>query len=117
MLSKLKNLWASWGTKGLKVPHAYDAATKLPSARLLWAYVAFVLATISVIALHARPQLLIATWTSIAFFVICTALFMLKNLHSFKADLDDQSVELTSEAEESAVKDEEKEEKPAKKDE
>lgn len=78
----------------VRLPHALDQATKKPSARLLWAYITFLIAALSVISLHFWPQLFIATCTSIAFFSLCTVFYMLKGLSSFKADLDDKSIEL-----------------------
>lgn len=76
------------------MPHAHDAANSKPSVRLLFAYIAFLVAIISIVALHKHKDLLVATWTAIAFYCICTVLYMFKGVTSFKADLDDQSLEI-----------------------
>ena len=82
---------------GLKLPHAYDPVTKQASFRLLIAYISFILATGSVLALHFHPELLIATSVSIGFFSLCMIFYMLKKLQSAKIDLDDKEISLNAE--------------------
>jgi len=96
MIQTLKELLAKWGTEGLKVPHAFDAANTKPSVRLLFAYLSFCAAFTSVIVLHVSPGLLSATWTAIGFYVICTVLYMLKDVVKAKVDLDDKEVSFES---------------------
>lgn len=85
-----------WSKHGLELPAAYDPEKRVSSTRLLWAWLAFLGACISLVELHKRPELLSTTWTAIAFFIVCTVFSMLSRLHSFKADLDDKSLELES---------------------
>lgn len=105
ILKPLKTLIKAWGEAGMRLPHAYDAANRVPSARLLYTYISFFIASSSLIALHWHSKLLQATWTAIIFFVICTVLYMLRNLHSFKADLDDKSLEFESEGPDQSTED------------
>lgn len=96
LLETVKTLLSKWGTEGLKVPHAHDAANNKPSVRLLFAYLSFVAALVSVVVLHISPSLLSATWTAIGFYVICTVLYMLKDVVKAKVDLDDKEVSFES---------------------
>jgi hypothetical protein len=98
MLNKLKNVFKLAIESGLPLPHAYDPVPKEPSFRLLCAYISFVLATVSVVALHFVP-VSIATWTAIGFYALCMIFYMLKKLSKAKVDLDDRSFELNSEPE------------------
>lgn len=91
---------------GLPFPHAYDPVPKQPSFRLLTAYVSFLIATISVIALHFNAGLLVASGVSIAYFALNMVFYMLKKLTKAKIDLDDQQIDLESDdTEDSAEKD------------
>lgn len=96
MLQKLKTLLEIAGTVGLKVPHAFDAANNKPSVRLLFAYLSFCVALGSVVALHLWSGLTMATWTAIGFYVVCTVLYMLKDVVKAKVDLDDREVSFES---------------------
>lgn len=84
---------------GLPLPHAYDPAAKGPSFRLLTAYISFVVAVSSVVALHVWSSLLAATCTAIAFFGLNMIFYMLKKLTSAKIDLNDQELSLNAEPE------------------
>jgi predicted glycosyltransferase involved in capsule biosynthesis len=92
---KLKAVVKLSGTRGLYLPLAYDHA-KPASARLFFAHVSFYIASTSVIALHFSSSLLSASITAILFFLLCTVLYMLKDLTKAKFDLDDRSVDLES---------------------
>jgi hypothetical protein len=93
---KLKALLKLSGTRGLYFPLAFDGLKQAPSARLLFAHVSFYIAALSVVALHLNSSLLTATITAILFFLLCTVLYMLRNLTKAKFDLDDKSVDLES---------------------
>lgn len=79
---------------GLKLPHAYDPVTGQPSFRLLCAYVGLILAVISLVALHFNSSLLVATITTLCFWVLAMIFYMIKKLTSAKIDLDDRSISL-----------------------
>jgi hypothetical protein len=91
----LKHYVAKLIEKGLPLPHAYDPVPKVPSFRLLAAYLSFLLALGSNIALHFFA-IETATWTAIVFFAICMVFYMLKRLTKASIDLDDKSVSLES---------------------
>lgn len=97
MLDRLKQAFKLAIDAGLPLPHAYDPVPKEPSFRLLCAYISFVVATVSVVALHFAP-VSIATWTAIGFYALCMLFYMLKKLSKAKIDLDDRSIELDSES-------------------
>lgn len=95
-LKPLKTVLKAWGETGMRLPHAYDASTGIPSSALMYSYVSFLIAICSLIYVHWKPELLPVTGCACVFFVVCRVLYMLRNLHSFKADLDDKSLELES---------------------
>lgn len=64
--------------------------------RIFSAYVSFLIAAISVVLLHDRPQYLTATGVAIAFFMLNMLFFMLKNLTSAEIDLDDRQISLSN---------------------
>lgn len=97
MIASLKRAWQSALELGLKLPHAYDPVAKQASFRLLTAYISFLLACISIVALHVHEKLLTASLVSICFYALCMIFYMLKKLTGAKIDLDDRSVSLTNE--------------------
>jgi hypothetical protein len=94
MIAKIKAWFLS--PTGLQAPHIYDHASQQPSFRLLCAYVTFLLAVCSVVALHFF-EVSIATWTAIGLYSLSMVFYMLKRLVKAKIDLDDKSIELESE--------------------
>lgn len=102
-MDKLRKLLASACNPGLKLPHAYDTATKQSSFRLLCAYLSFILAAGSVVALHFT-DVSTATWTAIGFYALCMVFYMLKRLTKASIDLDDRTVSLEDNSEDSKSK-------------
>jgi len=98
MGAQLSKLYAKLVESGLKLPQAYDPATKEQSFRLLCAYISFLVATTSVVVLHF-VEVSTATWTAIGFYSLCMVFYMLKKLSKASIDLDDKSVSLESEKE------------------
>lgn len=94
MLQKLKALYDAACELGFRVPFAYDAKTKEPSFTLLVAYTATLLMIVSLIALHFKLDLVIATITTMTFWVIAMIFYRIGNLSKAKFDLDDHSVDL-----------------------
>lgn len=95
MIDKLKAMMDS----GIHFPYAYDPVEAKPSITLLFPYVTFILAVISLIALHFRPELLTATLTSIAFWGIAVVFYRLRKIDKLKFNLRDQSVEVGGDSE------------------
>lgn len=82
---------------GVMVPLARDPALNKPSVTLLLMYVANVLAIISLIILHFKAEATVATSATCIYAVICTVLYMFRQLTKAKFDLDDKSIELDNE--------------------
>jgi hypothetical protein len=96
MFAWLSQKWKSWSEVGIRLPFIHDSTTGKPSITLLFPYITFVLATISIILLHIKTDLAVATWTTIGFWIVSTVLYMLRRISKAKFDLDDKSIELDS---------------------
>jgi len=96
MFKGLKQFWVDGSVKGWHFPFAFDPRTQKPSITLLFPYITFVLSVISVIALHFKPTLIIATTTTLVFWAVSVVFYMLRKLSKAKFDLDDKSFELES---------------------
>ena len=94
----MKEFWQSLSTNGIHLPFIYDAESGHPSITLMFAYVTFVLAVISLVVLHFRPELLTATITSISFWAVAVVLYRMRKIDKMKLDLRDQSVEIGSDS-------------------
>jgi len=91
-----KSLWKKWCEEGLRWPYLHDPITKKPSVSLMFPYITFVMAAISVILLHIWPTMIIATSISIMFWGASMVFYMLRKLSKAKFDLDSRSFELDS---------------------
>ena len=96
-MSKLKELFVRWSTKGMKLPFVYDPESKAPSVTLSFAYITFFLTVISVAVLHFRADPMVASGGALIFWVLATVFYRLRKLDKVKIDLDDQEIELDSE--------------------
>lgn len=96
MFNGLKRLWVEGSAKGWHFPFIHDPVTKKPSITLLFPYATFVLSVASLIALHFKPSLIIATSTSLVFWALSVVFYMLRKLSKAKFDLEDKSFELDS---------------------
>jgi hypothetical protein len=83
-----------WSETGLRLPGAYDVKNGKASVTLMFAWISFFVAIISVVMGHFKQLDLSATWTAIGFWFLCTALYMLRKLQKLKFDADDKSIEL-----------------------
>lgn len=97
MLKALKNFFNKSATEGMKVPFVYDGDSQKPSVTLLFAYVTFILAVISVICLHFWKELITASATSIIFWIVSVVFYRLRRLDKAKINIKDQSIELDGE--------------------
>jgi hypothetical protein len=100
MWAKISEAVSRWCKEGVYLPYAHDAERGKPSASLLFMYVSFVIAACSVIALHLKAGLLIATLTSIMFWVLAMTFYRIRKLDKFKIDLDDKTIELDADEDE-----------------
>jgi hypothetical protein len=93
MLEKLLKILESFNTPGVKLPFAYDPATKKPSISLLTMYSVLVLAIVSNIFLILK-DVETGTYTAIVFWCLATVFYMMRKLTSVKIDVDDRSIAL-----------------------
>jgi len=93
----MKEFWKSLSTNGIHVPFIFDGETGKPSITLMFAYVTFVLAVISLVALHFRSELLTATITSITFWAVAVVLYRMRKIDKLKFNLEERSVEVGAE--------------------
>jgi hypothetical protein len=96
MLNKIKEVWNSWSDQGLKLPFVHDQTTKKPSVTLLTYYIMFLMTIFSLIALHFKIELIIATSITIISWVLSFIFYRLRRLNNAKIDLDDKTIELSS---------------------
>lgn len=97
MIQKLKDLYNQACELGFRVPFAYDAKTKEPSVSLLFAYSTFLMTVVSVIALHFKLDLVIATGTTMMFWIVSMLFYLIRNISKAKVDLDDRSLDIEGE--------------------
>lgn len=90
----MRKLWKKWSEEGVRIPFVHDPVSSKPSVTLLFPYILFWLACISLIMLHFRPELALATWTTIGFWATSTVLYMFRKLHKAKFDFNSRSIEL-----------------------
>ena len=96
MWKALKDLWVKASDEGMRLPFLHDPVTKKPSITLFFPYVTFSMAFVSTILLHIWPTLILATLTSIIFWIVAVVFYQIRKLHKAKFDLDDKSFELDS---------------------
>lgn len=96
MFKKILELWVKWSTEGMRLPFIHDPVSQKPSITLMFPYITFTLAFISVICLHIWPTLIVASTMSVLFWIVSVIFYMLRKLHKAKIDLNDQSIELDS---------------------
>jgi hypothetical protein len=94
MLDKILAKWKKWSVSGIHTPFIFDAGTQGPSITITFAYITFFLAIASVIALHFKTELFIATSTALMFWVVATVLYMIRKITKAKIDLDNKAIEL-----------------------
>ena len=85
--------------KDFELPFAIDKVTKKPSVTLLFAYVAFILATLASGYLLYR-DVIAGTVSCLTLFFGTLVFYRLRRLDKVKFDLDDKSFELESSGEE-----------------
>lgn len=99
MLEKLLKLVSQNYQKndGATLPLAYDPVQKAASFPLFAAYVALILAALSIIAVHFVPQLKEATLITLGFWATATVFYLLHGgIGKAKIDLKNDDIELDS---------------------
>jgi hypothetical protein len=99
-MQKLKEIWTSWTLTGVHLPFLYDPTSDKPSITLGLLYLTSVLMLGSVLALHIKDNLLVATLVSILVWVLSYVFYKLRKLDKAKFDLDDKSFELSGNSDE-----------------
>lgn len=94
MFKGLNNFFDKASNHGLKLPFAWDPVSKKPSITLLFPYVTFAMAVISLIVLHFYPTAIIATAMTLLFWAMSVVFYLLRKLSKAKFDLDDKSIDL-----------------------
>lgn len=100
-LNDLKTLIKKANKDGIPLPMAKDwrDGKSLPSVSLLFVYISFIVMIVSAIALHVKTEYLSATVTLVLIWILAMVFYMIRRLKSFKADLDDKSINLEGEDE------------------
>lgn len=96
-MSNVLRWWKRISEEGMRWPFLHNPVTGKPSITLLFPYITFVLAFISVILLHIWPNMVIATGTSLIFWAMSTIFYMLRSLSKAKINLEEKSFELDGE--------------------
>lgn len=107
MFKAISGKLKEWQKTGIPFFYAFDGSTGLPSITLLFAYVTFILAVCSTIALHFKTDLVVATSTSIVFWLLAFIFYRLRKLDKVKFNFAEKSFELDSEETETPLKKEE----------
>lgn len=94
MLDKIKQFLEFAAKNGLFLPSAYDEEKKGPSVTLLYSHITFCLTMTMCICLAFKDTFMNAVIFSMLFWVLSTVFYLIRRLKTFKADLDDKSIEL-----------------------
>lgn len=94
MFEGIKQFFTYGSEKGLKFPYAHDGVSGKPSVTLFFSYVSFYLTIISLIALHFKDSLLIASITTCVYSCIMIIFYLIRTIKRAKIDLDDRSLDL-----------------------
>jgi hypothetical protein len=82
------------GREGIYFWFANDQTTGKPSITLFMSYVSFMLACVSLVALHFRESLLTATSMSFVFSGMMIIFYMIRSLNKASINLKDKSINL-----------------------
>jgi len=81
-------------------PLPYDPVSKQPSVTIMFPYLTFFMAIISVILLHIYPNLFLPTITTISFWALSTIFYLLRKLTKANLDWNNKTLELENSNEE-----------------
>jgi hypothetical protein len=91
-MEKIKQFFKYSSEKGLRLPAAFDNDKPGPSASLLFAHLANTVAIGAIITLTVKDELP-GTIAAIVYSVLMIVFYLMRRIKSFKADLDDKSIE------------------------
>lgn len=92
MISNLLKLFNKWSVQGMHVPYFRDPTTGIPSLTTIFPYISFILSVISIIALHFKPNLILATYTTLGFWAASVIFYKLRGIGRAKVNLNDKSI-------------------------
>lgn len=97
-MKKIKEITKRWGTEGMRWPFLYDPVSKKPSVTLLFFYISYIVACITVFIsssmLIINKDYLTATYMPILMLFSGFVFYRLRRLDSIKINLRDQSIDL-----------------------
>jgi len=105
MWQKIKDVFISSTKVGFFLPMAYDPESGKPSISLMFAWLTFMSALVSTIALNFTDKTLTASITGIMFWVMAIVFYKVRKLDKFKIDLQNKSIELDAQNETTNGKD------------
>lgn len=79
---------------GLTLWYAYDPISQKPSVTLFMAYISFILACASLIALQFALVSVVATGMAFVFNVLMVVFYLIRTLNKAKIDIENKSLEL-----------------------
>lgn len=98
MLKKLSNAWHKWSEEGMRWPFVHDPVKGKPSVTLLFFYLAFTIAILTVSSsstmMIIKGQYLQATFMPLLMWFSAFVFYRLRRLDSVKINLQEQSVEI-----------------------
>jgi hypothetical protein len=97
-IQHISNKFKQWNNPGMNVPLARDG--EKPSVTLLFAYISFIVAVLSVVYTHIYPDKITPAIVSITFWSIALLIYRVRKIDKLKFDLDDRSFELDASDEE-----------------
>ncbi len=103
IIDYLDKKWTGWGTKGMNLPFVHDPVKKSPSITLLFFYIGFGLAALSVAAssimLILSKNYLTATYMPVIMMFSGFIFYRLRRLDSIKINLEEKSIDLEGDGE------------------
>lgn len=101
MLENFKAWYKDKSENGINFFYANDKSTGKPSSTLFYAYLAFWLSFISVIALHFSDRFLTATSMSFVFTGMMIIFYMIREINKASFNLKDRSISLENDGKKS----------------
>ncbi len=94
MLNQFRAWLDDKANNGLNFFYANDKSTGKPSVTLFMAYVSFIIACCSLVALHFKETLLTATSMSFVFVGMMVIFYMIREINKASFNLKDRSINL-----------------------
>ena len=94
MLNKISSWWNRISEEGLRFPFVHSPTANKPSVTLMFVYLSFVLAFISLISAHFSLAVIPATAMCILFWSLSVVFYRIRKMDKAKFDLDDKSISI-----------------------